>query len=437
MKILFSNPPHFEKTESGDLLKWVGAGSRWPNSNPSRSKPDHWVEGMYCPMPFFMQYAASYCAKHTGADVTLRDSIALHEGYTSYANALRSLAPELIFIEASSPDWEHHKGIIARIASDWLPSAKIAVCGSIASPSGGKVAEILACPNVVAAISGEYEKGSVKVTNGETGEIHFCAMTKDEMNAAPFPMFTADTAHRYFDACPVGVQTPHAHVWSSRGCLYRCQFCSWPATMTNDDPTGTEKRTVRHYTKDYMAAYLAEIVGRFRYRSIYFDDDTFNLGHKHVTDMCEVMRKINLPWSAMCRADTCTPELWRLMHASGCYGVKLGFESGVDRITNGVIGKHLNLRKARETVIFLRTLGMSVHTTWTLGHPGETAEEAQQTMRFMKTIPHNTYQISGTALMSGTPLDTANQKGDVDASFSMESDGNKKAAAIREQLAAL
>lgn len=636
-KILFSNIPHFENS-NGTLLKWVGAGSRWPNSNPARCKPDQWVDGHYIPFPHFMAYAASYCAKHTGADVVLRDSIALHEGYTSFARYLQEFRPDLIFIESATPSWPHAKGIIQRIADEWAPWAKIAVCGSIASPAGGQVAEILALPNVVAAISGEYEKGSVKVANGATGEIHFDSMTKDEMNAAPFPMFSADTAWRYLDACPLGVVTPHAQVWSSRGCVYsclsgdtvvntvegkiairdlvgreglgvftydrstkrarvctarnikrtatddplvrvhfddgshldctpdhqflafkwgnqhvgetewaceakdlksgthvralkeyvtgpknnqyatsawsrkgrdkkrspesreryrlaaikreaakkargvdgrfepadilnhrvvrveplpgthetfcleipetgwfyandvlvkNCQFCSWPATMTNNDPDGTGKRTVRHYTKDYMAAFLDEIVGKFRFKSIYFDDDTFNLGNRHVSDMCEVMRKVGLPWSAMCRADTITRDTWRLMKESGCYGVKIGFESGVDRITNGVIGKHLDLKKARETVIFLRTLGMTVHTTWTLGHPGETQAEVAQTMAFMKTIPHNTFQISGTALMSGTPLDSENQKGHLDASFSMESDGNKKAAAIRAQLAQL
>ena len=31
-----------------------------------------------------------------------------------------------------------------------------------------------------------------------------------------------------------------------------------------------------------MEAFLTELVGKYGYRSIYFDDDTFNLGDKHV-----------------------------------------------------------------------------------------------------------------------------------------------------------
>ena len=61
---------------------------------------------------------------------------------------------------------------------------------------------------------------------------------------------------------------------------YKCIFCVWPATMTGNDPDGTAKRTVRHYGPDYMEAFLTEIVGKYGYRSIYFDDDTFNLGSR-------------------------------------------------------------------------------------------------------------------------------------------------------------
>jgi hypothetical protein len=37
-----------------------------------------------------------------------------------------------------------------------------------------------------------------------------------------------------------------------------------------------------------MEALLSDLKARFPYRSIYFDDDTFNLGNNHVLRMCEV-----------------------------------------------------------------------------------------------------------------------------------------------------
>ena len=85
------------------------------------------------------------------------------------------------------------------------------------------------------------------------------------------------------------------------------------------------------------------MVGRYSFNTIYFDDDTFNLGNRHVLNMCEVMRKINKPWAAMCRADTIKMETWKVMKDSGCFGVKLGFESGNQFVVDKIVNKHLDL----------------------------------------------------------------------------------------------
>lgn len=437
-KIRFINPPWFGKAADGTLMKGVRAGSRWPAQYPARSKADAipWVEGHYCPFPFFLAYAASYTAKNTGADVGIRDSIALHESYGAFYRYLAAEMPDLVFIESGTPCWDHDAKVITRM-HEQFPTIRIAVCGPIAHPAAGKLAEILSLPGVVAAIAGEYEKGSARVANGQTGAIPYEALTKDEMNAAPFPMFDPATAWRYRDDCPLSPIMPHAQVWSSRGCLYRCNFCSWPATMTNDSPDGEGRRTVRHYTAEYMEAFLTEIVAKHRFKSIYFDDDTFNLGTRHVENMCGVMRKLRLPWSAMCRADGIPQETWKLMRDSGCYGVKIGFESGNQHIVNDVVGKHLDLKEARQTVIHLRSLGITVHGTFTFGHPGETMDQVKETIAYRDSMPLNTWQESGTALLGATPLDAADKRGEIGADFTRDLDGQHKVEQIRKELAAL
>ena len=188
---------------------------------------------------------------------------------------------------------------------------------------------------------------------------------------------------------------PQAQVWSSRGCPYKCIFCVWPATMTGNDPDGTGKRSVRHYKPDYMEAYLTELVAKYRYRTIYFDDDTFNLGDKHVERMCAVMRRINLPWSAMCRADTIRMELWQEMKDSGCFGVKIGFESGNQEVVDTIVNKRLDLEYARQAVAGIKRAGMTVHGTFTYGLPGETASQMFDTKRYIASLGLDTLQESG------------------------------------------
>ena len=74
------------------------------------------------------------------------------------------------------------------------------------------------------------------------------------MNEAPFPYYDKNIYDKYFDGNPIPMNTlfPQAHIWSSRGCPFKCIFCVWPAAMTGNDPTGDGKRNVRQYTPDYI-----------------------------------------------------------------------------------------------------------------------------------------------------------------------------------------
>ena len=259
------------------------------------------------------------------------------------------------------------------------------------------------------------------------------AHTREDLEALALPDFSSFDTRDSLTLYPL---------LTSRGCPYKCIFCVWPATMTGNDPDGTKKRTVRHYSADYMEAFLRELVERFDYRCIYFDDDTFNLGDRHVLAMCEVMTRIGLPWSAMCRADTIAQDTWGAMKASGCFGVKIGFESGNQHVVDEIVNKRLDLERARETVFECKRLGLTVHGTFTYGLPGETVEQMQDTKRFIASLPLDTYQESGTAAIEGTPLDTLLKGGTLeryrgarlDSSFDENSDGSVKMSNLRSTL---
>jgi radical SAM superfamily enzyme YgiQ (UPF0313 family) len=442
MKVLFSNPPWWEAKE-GKLLRkrWragVRAGSRWPFTSVVESSPDDYRFGDYLPYPFFMGYAATYAGKMTGADVRFRDSIALRESYRCFFEYLAAEQFEYLFIEIATPSWEHDARLIADIHRQF-PALKIVVTGPITST---KAEELLQQHPVHACIKGEYEKGSVRVLNGESGVIEPSLLTLAEMNAAPFPYYDALHAHRYWDANPAGQKSPHAQIWSSRGCPFKCIFCVWPATMTGNDPDGTRARTVRHYSPEYMEAFVRELVERYQFQTIYFDDDTFNLGNSHVVKMCEVMRRIGIPWSAMCRADTIKLETWGLMRNSGCFGVKIGFESGNQQVVDTIVNKHLDLHYAASVVHEIKRLGMTVHGTFTYGLPGETKEQMLDTKRFIASLPLDSCQESGTAEIEGTPLHTLRTKGKLENyegarmhdQYQREVDGSKKWQRLVENL---
>lgn len=410
MKVLCANPPWWIENPDAiygtGLLAGVRAGSRWPFTSVVRSRPGQYRFGDYIPYPFFLGSAATYLARETGVTVAFRDSIALREDYVSFDKAVVAGAYDYIVIESASPSWEHDAQLIAHL-KELSPRTKIVVAGPIAA-YGEK---LLAEHPLHAVIAGEYEKGLVKVVSGASGYLPHDILTEAELNAAPYPYFDPVHANKYWDGNPKGQVFPQLQVLSSRGCPFKCIFCVWPAVMSNNDPEGTGVRTVRQLSGDYLEGMLAELVGRYGFKSVYFDDDTFNLGDRHVAEVCAVMARLKLPWSAMCRADTVSWDTWRLMRDSGCFGVKIGFESGNQWVVDNIVRKNLDLEKARDVVYHLKALGMTVHGTFTVGLPGETPEQVADTRRYRSSLPLDSFQESGTAEIEGSPLATLRRTG--------------------------
>lgn len=432
MKVLFLNAPWWEMDVSeGRYRMGVRGGSRWGHTFRSMSQPGQFVFGDYRPWPWFMSYAASYAKKNTDAEIYYRDCVALSENYSDLYAILWALQPDMVIYESSTPSWPHDKAYLEYLAANF-PRTSFVVTGTIVTSRSD---EILAMRGVVAAIQGEYEKGSVRAINGQTGLIRRELLTRNEMNAAPFPWYDDMHWSQYCDHNPQGQVFPHIHIWTSRGCPFSCSHCELPATMTGDDPDGTGKRTVRQYSPEYMEAFLTEMVGRYGFKSIWVDDDTFNLGGKHVERMCEVFRKIGLPWSAMCRIDTIDRAHWKLMRDSGCFGVKIGYESGNQYVVDMLIKKGLDLNEARETTKYLKSLGMTVHGTFMSGIPGETHAQMQQTLDYIKSLPLDSYQHSGMAELEGAPVHTLRERGEMqDANYTRENDGARAIEHLLKQM---
>lgn len=342
-------------------------------------------------------------------DVVVRDSIARGESYTSFFGWLVPFNPDAIILETGAASWEHDKRVLD-VIKHRLPRCRIGVAGPTTADlfKRGGTASL-----VDGWILGEYDKTALTFADGKNGLIPFDILSREELRAVPFLVFDEPVWHHYADGCPNGTDFPELTVWASRGCFARCNFCAFPAGMTNDDPTGTGKRIIRFYNPVWIEAFIQERVAKANaegrpIKSVRFDGDTENANNKHTLAICDVMRRVGIPWSMMCRADTSSREVWKIMKASGCFGVKIGFESGSQRIVNEVVNKGLDLKKAAETARYLVALGMEVHGTFMIGHPSETAEERQSTHDFIANLTATkgitSHQLSGTAVIMGTPL---------------------------------
>ncbi len=216
-----------------------------------------------------------------------------------------------------------------------------------------------------------------------------------DMDALPWvsPVYQRDlTIENYF----IGyLQHPYVSFYTGRGCRSKCTFCLWPQTV------GGHKYRVRT---------PASVIEEVRWtkqnlpqvKEIFFDDDTFTDFRPRAEEIARGLGKLGVTWS--CNAKANVPyETLKVMKDNGLRLLLVGYESGNDQILHN-IRKGLRTDIARRFTSDCRKLGVTIHGTFILGLPGETAETIRETIRFAVEINPHTIQVSLAAPYPGTQL---------------------------------
>ncbi len=211
-----------------------------------------------------------------------------------------------------------------------------------------------------------------------------------------------------------------SYINTIRGCPYKCTYCASPShwdrrTTRLRSPESVIEEMV-HLKENYWKAtkfdYSASAnIGEKETLKIedntivYFVDDVFTIHKKRVKKLLRMIidQKLNMCWKCEARADHLDEELCELMAESGCERVKLGFESGSNRILENV--KKLETREDMiKGATMLKNAGVSFAAYFIAGFPGETDEDVRQTIDFAKKIEADYYSLSILAPYYGTEL---------------------------------
>jgi radical SAM superfamily enzyme YgiQ (UPF0313 family) len=96
-------------------------------------------------------------------------------------------------------------------------------------------------------------------------------------------------------------------------------------------------------------------------------------------------------------------ETLKVLRENGLRLLLVGYESGDQQILIN-IKKGVRVERARQFTKDCRDLGITIHGTFILGLPGETAQTIQDTIRFAKDINPHSLQVSIAAPYPGTAL---------------------------------
>jgi radical SAM superfamily enzyme YgiQ (UPF0313 family) len=162
----------------------------------------------------------------------------------------------------------------------------------------------------------------------------------------------------------------------SRGCPYRCTFCSSPQMWTT--------RYVLRDVDDVVAE-IEHYIHTYKIDSLQFYDLTAITKKRWTVEFCRklIERGVRLRWSlpSGTRSEALDEETLGLLREAGCSYLVYAPESGSPR-TLERIKKRISLPDLTKSVLTARRLGIVVRTNLIIGFPGETRRDMFETIRY-------------------------------------------------------
>lgn len=197
----------------------------------------------------------------------------------------------------------------------------------------------------------------------------------DDLDSIPFPAWHLLPWRRYRLFNFARVTDPATLILGSRGCPYKCNFCSLTVMGNN-----RRKRSIGNLVDECEFMYE-----RYGMKQMAYVDPIFPISRREAVAFRDEVVKRGLHkkqvWTTETRVDLMDQETVEAMYESGCRRVMFGFETG-DQETLNAIKKDFKLQQAYEAVRLCQKVGLGVIGFFIIGSPGETERSIQMTIDF-------------------------------------------------------
>ncbi len=210
---------------------------------------------------------------------------------------------------------------------------------------------------------------------------------------------------------------------ASMGCPYPCTFCHEPV-IRDLYRTETKSEYVRRKSVPRTIAEIKYVADRYALHHVHFSDDLFFIrnSYKWLEEFAELYaRDVNIPFNCNIRFDSVNQWAADLLKKANCYGAAVGLESGNEEMRERVIKKRSKNDHIVEGAKLLRENGIKVLTTNMIGLPGETLDQAFETVELNMVLKSNYVRANTFLLFPGLPLvEYARANGYVDKDFDID-----------------
>ncbi len=212
-----------------------------------------------------------------------------------------------------------------------------------------------------------------------------------DLDSLPFPAYELFELDKYMDK-----KIP---IVTSRGCPYRCVYCSINLTMGHRFRARSAKNVVDELEYWYKKGY----------KYFGFNDDCFTFDMNRAKEICDLIieRKLDIKWELRngVRIDRLDEELLKKMKKAGCIYLAFGIESAVQDVLNKM-KKGLVIDQVKEKVLLAEKLGIKHGGFFIIGLPGDNFERFKQSLNFALSLPFDEIRFYNAVPYPGTELFT-------------------------------
>lgn len=203
---------------------------------------------------------------------------------------------------------------------------------------------------------------------------------RPDLDRLPLPDKSLIDFKRFSGLFPVG-RKPCMFVMSSRGCPFRCTFCS----------KSVYGNTLRLRSPESVMTEVDLLHRTWGVKEIHFEDDTFNANRKWADELLNLLMRYNenkeMVFRVALRVNEKIVDLDLLKHlkAAGVWFVYYGVENGNQAMLDRM-HKDITVDEVRRAFQLAHKAGLKTEAFFIVGMPGETPETVEDSRRLYKEL---------------------------------------------------
>jgi len=176
----------------------------------------------------------------------------------------------------------------------------------------------------------------------------------------------------------------HREFSFNRGCMFKCAYC------VNRTLNSIYKgKALRSKSPNQAIDEIQYVYDKTPFSSVTFVNDTLFWNKSDIKNFLDLYKThIKMPFFCNLRLEMIDDETVKMLKDANCSFVSVGVESGSPRIRNKILNRQMTNQQIINGITTLKQFGIGVNTNCMVGIPGETFDEAIETIELVqKTNP--------------------------------------------------